>query len=77
MDLAPTIMHILGIPVPEHVDGRVLSEQMRNAEAPVARQPSGAADWSREVTEQDEGSGLTAEEEEELTERLRHLGYLD
>jgi predicted AlkP superfamily phosphohydrolase/phosphomutase len=28
MDIAPTVLHLLGCPVPEHMDGRVLSERL-------------------------------------------------
>jgi len=56
-DVAPTIMHLLGLPVPAHMDGRVLSEALeRNA---LCRRPprrehidferlSGTADYSDE-----------------------------
>ncbi len=37
VDLAPTILHILGIEAPQQMDGRVLSEAMVNADqAPAA-----------------------------------------
>ena len=37
-DLAPTIMHLMGEPVPEHMDGRVLSEVIVDGDRAVARQ---------------------------------------
>ena len=28
IDLAPTILHLLGLPIPDHLEGRVLSEAL-------------------------------------------------
>ena len=36
MDLAPTILHAMGLAVPEELDGRVLSEAF-DAASPLAR----------------------------------------
>jgi len=74
-DLAPTILHLLGEPVPSTMDGRVLGEvlmpefaqQHRVAgELPVAEQAS--------LAEQVED--LSSEEERLIVERLRGLGYV-
>jgi predicted AlkP superfamily pyrophosphatase or phosphodiesterase len=37
VDLAPTILHILGIIAPQKMDGRVLSEAMVNIDAPASK----------------------------------------
>jgi len=37
LDLAPTILHLMGIPVPADMDGRVLSEIFRADSKPIAR----------------------------------------
>lgn len=75
VDLAPTLLHLLGVPVLARMDGRILAEQMvagsltpQPAQLPVAvsGEPTRAAD---EVI-------LTPEEEAELADRLRRLGYL-
>lgn len=76
LDLAPTILHLLGESVPQDMDGRVLTEaldpeydEVRWAKDPpstdAAFPPSTAADGS-----------LTGEDAEILTERLRGLGYV-
>jgi len=36
-DIAPTILHILGLPVPSDIDGRVLAESLRPGSGPAAR----------------------------------------
>jgi predicted AlkP superfamily phosphohydrolase/phosphomutase len=72
LDLAPTILYLLGQPVPEDMDGRVLKEALTDdflAEQPIeirattGRFAAGEVDWSEE-------------EEEAVKERLRGLGYL-
>jgi predicted AlkP superfamily phosphohydrolase/phosphomutase len=70
IDLAPTILHLLGQPVPRMMDGRVLTQICSS---------------SRDVTYIDEGDlddpleskgALSDEETAQVEERLRSLGYL-
>lgn len=70
IDLAPTILHLLDVPVPEDMDGRVLTELF---DEPVDGPPKRVA---RERVEAGDAAPLTADEEAELLERLRNLGYL-
>ena len=74
IDLAPTILHLLGVSVPEDMDGRVLTEAFRPeflAQHPVK---SGAASGT---SGGDRPSGYTEEESAKVEERLQALGYLD
>jgi len=74
VDLAPTILHWLGCEVPSDMDGMPLMDVMDPAFAaahPVrisARTSEGGAAAAREYTQ---------EEEEEIMERLRDLGYMN
>ena len=68
LDLAPTIMHLLGEPVPMVMDGRVLSEGLVDP-APVRFSDDEAAGMADE-------KGFDAAEAEQIEERLRGLGYL-
>jgi predicted AlkP superfamily phosphohydrolase/phosphomutase len=68
MDLAPTILHLMGLPVLEDMDGRVLTEALTSSR-PVKQQANGATD------EKPHGE-LSQEEEAEVEDRLRALGYL-
>jgi predicted AlkP superfamily phosphohydrolase/phosphomutase len=68
MDLAPTILHLMGLPVLDDMDGHVLTEAL-TSDRPVKRQPNGATD------EKPYGE-LSQEEEAEVEDRLRALGYL-
>lgn len=70
MDLAPTILAALGVPIPPEMDGRVLSEAFtEGALAPVTASGAEPPPARAEVT-------LTADEEEVVREHLRGLGYL-
>jgi predicted AlkP superfamily phosphohydrolase/phosphomutase len=68
VDLAPTILHLMGLPVPEDMDGRALTTMLASSR-PVAYEPVTKATARAE-------SGLSAAESSEVEERLRSLGYL-
>jgi predicted AlkP superfamily phosphohydrolase/phosphomutase len=68
LDLAPTILHLMGLPVPDDMDGRVLTEALSTSR-PVERQ-------STSLAGEEAGAGLSAEETAEVEDRLRALGYL-
>lgn len=72
MDLAPTILHISDCPVPDDMDGRVLSESLRrNSEQgkrPVRYVQSSASTVQEQV--------LTEKEQEIIEDRLKSLGYM-
>ena len=72
-DLAPTILHLMGEPVPEHMDGRVLSEIIVEGDRSIAR--SQWKDGHSSATGIG-GAELSAEDREILAERLRSLGYV-
>jgi len=66
MDVAATAMALLGLPVPEHMDGRVLLDM------PDAQVGESGADWQRDGA----GSAYDEEEEKKVADRLKNLGYL-
>ena len=68
LDLAPTILHLMELPVPADMDGRALTEALSTSR-PVERQSAGQAGG-------DIDAGLSAEETAEVEDRLRSLGYL-
>lgn len=70
-DIAPTALWLLGQPVPEEMDGAVMSELFVSAPQP-GQVPGGAA------PSQEHGTGEYSDEEQaEIVERLRNLGYVD
>ncbi|GIV79416.1 MAG: phosphodiesterase [Litorilinea sp.] len=70
-DLAPTLLHLYGLPVPDDMDGRVLQELLAR-KRPVIYCPA-------DVPEQGDGAVPPGQLEEtpEIVERLRSLGYLE
>ena len=68
LDLAPTILHLMGLPVPDDMDGRVLAEALSSSR-PVERGPASMAAGEADA-------GLSAEDTAEVEDRLRALGYL-
>ena len=75
IDVAPTILHLCGVPVPQSMDGRVLEEiftDQFNQAHPVERS-------SRETAGIDAGAtdSYTAEDDEKISERLKSLGYIE
>lgn len=73
MDLAPTILHYMGLPVPSHMDGQVLTAAFTdvfNAENPVQFVES-------DLTSDDHDDLVYGAEEEALVmEKLRGMGYV-
>lgn len=70
-DLAPTMLHLAGLAVPEGLDGRVMAELLT---------PEHGADVRFEAANQRgltaADAGLSEEEERLIEEKLRALGYL-
>lgn len=72
VDLAPTILYVLGLPIPQDMDGRPLREAFQEEYVhamPLAYSEVGSSTGSKET-------GYTEEGEREIQERLKGLGYL-
>jgi len=70
-DIAPTILHLLGCQVPPDMDGRVLTGLLDPEWLATHPVSYGDAQLQPESTD-----ALTPEEEENLMEHLRNLGYV-
>jgi predicted AlkP superfamily phosphohydrolase/phosphomutase len=68
IDLAPTILHLMGLPVPSDMDGRVLTEALADARQ---IEYGGSSAGGAQATE-----GYSEEEEAQVIERLQDLGYI-
>jgi predicted AlkP superfamily phosphohydrolase/phosphomutase len=68
IDLAPTILHLLGLPVPLDMDGRVLSEALLESRAVEF---GGSA-----ARVEGDGEGYSDAEAQEVMARLKDLGYI-
>lgn len=72
-DIAPTILYLLGEPVPSHLEGRVLVEALDGellGRRPIEYADVGSVDKQRLES-------YSSEEVVEVEDRLRSLGYLD
>jgi predicted AlkP superfamily phosphohydrolase/phosphomutase len=78
VDVAPTVLHLAGVPVPEGMDGRVISDALTPAAAarPVERSPDGER-WPSDAEATFVVAGQTAEDGDQVRERLRALGYVE
>ncbi len=73
-DIAPTILHLMGLPLSKEMDGRVITEMIAPdflQAHPVREIASYGARAPRR------GSQMSEESREEIEQRLRALGYLD
>jgi predicted AlkP superfamily phosphohydrolase/phosphomutase len=72
-DMAPTVLHTMGLPIPANMDGQVLANAFEQAfmdSFPVVMGDPTV------VTDSGTGSDYTAEGEKEIMDRLEGLGYL-
>ncbi|MCC6457720.1 MAG: DUF2304 family protein [Caldilineaceae bacterium] len=79
-DLAPTILHLMGEPVAEHMDGRILSEALTPDVAAALAQRRAARSHNDSANgasgKRDSSETLSAEDKKVLADRLRSLGYV-
>jgi predicted AlkP superfamily phosphohydrolase/phosphomutase len=74
VDVAPTVLHAVGEPVPDHVDGRVLTDAFDPESAPATRDVRRVdLDYDASGGGDDAGNGDVSDVEE----RLRGLGYIE
>jgi arylsulfatase A-like enzyme len=70
-DLAPTILHLMGQPIPAHMDGRLLLEIL--TEQACLPPPQEGTAWKGK---QPSNKELSQDEQERIRRRLKDLGYV-
>jgi Flp pilus assembly protein TadD len=81
-DIAPTLLHLMGLPVPEDMSGKVLEKALTAgflAAHPIQRVPSYeglGGPGAGEGEEARRAEALSGAAEEEIVEQLRSLGYI-
>jgi arylsulfatase A-like enzyme len=70
-DVAPTVLHAVGEPVPDHVDGTVLD--CFDPDSPTARRSVETYDYGETTVESTDGD----EDFGNVEDRLRGLGYME
>jgi predicted AlkP superfamily phosphohydrolase/phosphomutase len=80
LNMAPTILHALGLSAPPWMEGTVQEGLFASKAIPVAR---GSGQWTTNLPDSELGSSsedlkyeISADEEQLIEERLRNLGYL-
>lgn len=78
MDIAPTALHLLGQPVPTHMDGAILAQALTDDLAATATRTETKARLPADRAPMPEATddGYSDEERELVEQRLRNLGYL-
>jgi predicted AlkP superfamily phosphohydrolase/phosphomutase len=78
-DIAPTVLYLMGLPIPSDMDGRVLIEILERTSLknrPVSyEEPMGF--WPREDEAVFSDAVMSADDEEMIRGRLRSLGYFE
>jgi len=72
-DVTPTVLHLLGLEIPEDIDGKVLKEIFREGSDPAIREVKFTKPAEYELEE----AKISKEEEAAMKGMLRGLGYLD
>jgi predicted AlkP superfamily phosphohydrolase/phosphomutase len=79
-DVAPTLLHSIGEPIPAETDGTVL-ENIFDPDSATAERPVGTVTLDADSASDAAGTASNGEEEEEdfedVEERLRGLGYME
>src|SRR5262245_17372526 len=78
LDIAPTVLHLLGVPIPGDLDGRILAELLDPSLSPVdvPVRAAALASAAAHVHAAPADPVYTAEEDAEIQRRLEELGYL-
>ncbi len=74
VDVAPTAMHLMGESVPQDMDGHVMTDAFQSEF--LVEHPLTKTDSPSRGLPDSAGPGWSAEEEEQIKEHLRSLGYL-
>lgn len=75
-DIAPTILYIMGLPIPKDMDGRILIESI-NTDFAMNNPPSYKKYDEMPVDGHENINIYSEEEENKIANRLKDLGYLD
>ena len=78
LDIAPTVLHLLGVAVPSDMDGRILTELLDPEAMHASASPVFATVFAgaNEPDELPVASTYAAEDDAAIKQRLADLGYL-
>jgi len=76
VDITPTVLYLLGLPLSADLDGRVLTEALTESflqQSTIQYRTAPPV----EIAQPQAGETYSEDEAQEIAERLRMLGYLD
>jgi predicted AlkP superfamily phosphohydrolase/phosphomutase len=76
IDVAPTVLYLMGLPVPDDMDGRVLVEAMEEEFVETNPIEFEAAEVDAEADADEAKQSFTQDESELIAKRLQALGYI-
>ena len=75
IDIAPTVLYLMGAPVPEDMDGSVITEAIKASY--LNTNPVSYSEGDKSIIPVSRQAGYTSEEEKQVEETLKSLGYID
>ncbi len=75
VDIAPTVLYQMGIPIPRDMDGKILNDVFKKEY--LASHPPRYTDAPDSDSKSDDAGTYTEGESREVAERLRNLGYIE
>jgi predicted AlkP superfamily phosphohydrolase/phosphomutase len=76
LDIAPTVLHLLGVPVPEDMDGRVITEVLNPEVVPTPADDRAAPTSAMPTDGEPVPVAYTEAEDAAIQQRLADLGYI-
>jgi len=73
IDIAPTLLHLLNLPIPIDMDGKVLTHKIFRSDSKLFKRQ---IKFEEEKEYERKRYVLTSDEEKEIADRLKKLGYL-
>ena len=77
IDLAPTILGLMGVPVPRDMDGKILEEVLTASLRPYLKTDSKVPNRVESDPREEGHKTYTEEDAKKIEERLKSLGYVD
>lgn len=71
MDLAPTILYLMGLPIPTNMDGKIITDAFKEACSPEF------IEVDESIMQRSDVSPYNDEESEEIRKNLKQLGYME
>lgn len=75
IDIAPTVLYLMGTPIPDDMDGRVITEAINPSY--LKDNPLNYSEGDKSHTSVRQQAGYTESEEKQVEETLKSLGYID